>query len=248
MRSKRPPVLVLAGLGLDYPRQATLEVINELRGCDVVFSNLSGAEATRFLTLFCGDVRTVSYQGERDENRCASKIVSALKPGRRVAFVTRGHPLVSGNLAQTLMRLARRRGASVVSPPAISTIDAILSLSRENFQISSAALQIYDSRLVAEKRAIVQPGMPMILYLGLRRARGMPGKLAGYLNALFGRLSRFYPARHRVFLFGPRYDARVLEPLTLGRLKDRLSGEPPETLSSLILFVPALARKKIETP
>lgn len=238
---KAPPRLLLAGLGLDYPRQATLEVLAALRGCDVVFSNLSGAEAMRFLALFCDDVRTISYQGARDEARWTAKICAELKPGRRVAFVTRGHPLVSGKLAEALLKGARRRRAEVVNFPALSTMDTIVSMAQEHLSATISALQVFDSRLVVEGAVTLDARVPAILYLGLRRGPDLARRLKPYAEALAAQLRRVHSARHRVFLHGPRYDQRALEPLALAALPARLSRDP-DLVSSLILFVPGRGR------
>jgi len=234
------PVLVLAGLGLSYPEQATLEVLRELSRCDTLFSNLSGADSMRFLTMFCGDVRTIAYQGERDEGVWTRKIFSALKPGRRVGFVTRGHPLISGSLAKSLLDRAGKAGVEIVNFPSVSTIDSILAMAGETLSVSSMALQVYDSRLVTEGSVALHAGIPAILYLGLRRGRDLPARLGPYIDALAGRISKRYPLRHRVFLYGPRYDVRRLEPVAVSGLRARLRSEAPLALSSLILFIPAV--------
>jgi hypothetical protein len=192
----------------------------------------------RFLTLFCADVRTISYQGARDEHVWTKKVFSALGPGRKVGFVTRGHPLISGSLANELLRRARREKVQVVNLPSVSTVDSIVAMGEELLSVTSMGLQVYDSRLVVEKRVALQDGLPMILYLGLRRGRDLASRLKPYAAALQARLVSAYGARHKVFLHGPRYDVRAMEELRLSGLAERLLREQALMLASLILFVP----------
>jgi hypothetical protein len=240
---KRRAELILAGLGLRYPQQATLEVLSALRRCDVVFSNLQGAESTRFLRLFCADVRTISYQGARDEARWSGKIFAELKGGRRAAFVTRGHPLVSGKLADVLMKRARREGVETIHFPALSTMDTILSMAEEVLSATISAAQVYDSRLVIEESVVLQPRVPAVLYLGIRRGPDLARRLKPYAAALAAKLRRLYPAGHKIYLHGPLYDARTFEPLALSAVEERVLREP-ELVSSLILFLPPVGSLK----
>lgn len=230
------PKLILAGLGLRYPQQATLEVLMALKGCDVIFSNLAGGEAMEFLQLFCKDVRTVSYEGA-DEERWTDKIFTAVKPGRTVAFVTRGHPLVSGHIAHRLLKRARKLSVDVRSFGAISTVDTMLAMSQEVLLEASWGLQAYDAKLLIEGKARPQTGLPMILYLGLPVGADGPAQMRAFCSGLIAALAKEYPPAHKILLH-ERYDAPHAEAVELSRLGERLLRTSPPMFSAVILLVP----------
>lgn len=230
--------LILTGLGLDYPRQATLEVLQILSDCDIVVNNLAGAEAMEFLSFFCRDVRTVSFEGEQPQ-RWADKIFGWIKPGNRVAFVTRGHPLVSGHLALSLLRRARRRGVEVGCYSAISSVDQMLSLTQEVLSETSWGLQVMDSQLLLTGKARPQPGLPLLLYLA--SAPNAPGHRRAVAR-LCAAVRESYPDGQRVLLFGPRYDSRKLQELRVAGLEEFLARLERRMYSSTILLFPPARR------
>lgn len=234
--------LILAGLGLHYPYQATLEVIKALSGCDTIFSNLAGVHAMEFLSLFCRDVRTISYERTGEEGFWADKVFSAVKPGRTVAFVTRGHPLVSGHLARELLQRARRKGVRVQSFGALSTMDSLLALSEEILFETHWSLQVFDCRLIADRQVTIQTSVPMIVYLGIYDPT--PKRVKLFIDKLCAELAKRYPAGHKALLC-ERYDKRELEPVELRALRERLAKIEPDMFSTAILFLPAV---KIAAP
>lgn len=231
------PVLLILGLGLHYPHQATLEALRVLSECDVVYNNLAGAEAMEFLSLFCRDVRTVCYEGE-DEDDWADRIFAELKPGTRAAFVTRGHPMVAGHLAQELLDRAAARGVEVKNYPAVSYLDNVLSLAGMATLETFWGLQVYDSRLVVEGRVALQTCLPVVLETGGGRQLSRADWVRKHATELAGKLRSLYPAAHTVYLYGPRYESRRMEPVRLEELEERLRRVDPEMFSSVAILVP----------
>jgi hypothetical protein len=234
MAPKKPPILILTGLGLDYPRQATLEVLEALRGCDLVLSNLAGVEAMDFLSLFCPKVRSISFEGRKSRS-WADKVFSYLKPGLKVALVTRAHPLVSGHLAYRLLKRAKSKGVQVRSYGAISSVDQMLALSQEVLGETFWGLQIYDARLLLSGKLALQDGVPAIIYLGVPDGQK---KTAAFIKELSALLVRRCGGRRRVCLFGPRYEDRRLEVVRAASLRKRLERVDAGMLSSIVLLVP----------
>lgn len=231
------PRLILAGLGLDYPYQATLELLGVLSDCDIIVNNLAGAEAMEFLSVFCRDVRTISFEG-RHSRRWADRVLRWLKPGLKVAFVTRGHPLVSGHLAHELIRRSRGEGIDLRCYGAISSVDQILALTGEVLGETFWGMQMVDSQLLNDEGLEYQTGLPLILYLSLPPGEGARAEQLRCVARLESWLKAAYPAGHRLFLFGPRYDLRRLEEARLEELPKRLRGVDERMFSSMILLVP----------
>lgn len=235
---QKKSVLVLAGLGLDAPYQASLETLKVLSECDIIVNNCAGADTMEFLRLFCKDVRAISFEGF-EAVRWADQVFKWLKPGLKVAFVTRGHPLVSGHLALELVERARERGVELRCYGALSSVDQMLALTQEILCETYWGLQVFDSQLLLASKVVLQNSVPALIYISMRpdekeRARKV-GELCATLAAAFG-------AGHEVMLFGPRYDTRELERCRVSALKTRLMSVEPAMLSSLILLAPPLEK------
>jgi len=231
--------LNLVGLGLDYPNQATLEVIDQIANSDVVINNLSGARAAEFLALFAKKLVTISFEGGGPQH-WADKVIDTLKKGKTTTFVTRGHPLVSGHLAMVLLRRAKKRGAETRVFGALSTVDQVLALAEEVLGETFWGMQVYDSRLIANRSVKLETGVPALIYLGTMLGKDPKRALESWTREFCAGMREFYPLKHKLFMHGPRYDLRRLDPLTLGELPRRLSTVDPRVVSSLILLVPAV--------
>lgn len=238
----REPVLIMSGLGLDFPNQVTLETLAALSSCDLVLNNLADPETMEFLSLFCRDVRAISFDGA-DPEQWADAVLKTLRPGTRAAFVTRGHPLVSGHLAHRLLTRAKRRGVRVVSYGALSSIDQMLALAQEALGETSWGVQVYDARLLLDGTARLQTGLPAILNLGVPDGPATARRRERSARDLGRHLSALYPKSHRALLFGPRYDLRRLEETKISALGERLVAAG-NMLSSLVVLVPPLGRSR----
>lgn len=240
--------LRIAGMGLSYPRQATLEVLEAISGCDVVFSNLSGEGASNFLSLFCPDVRYVSYENRKNEIRIAQKIFTAFNKSERVGFVTRGNPMVSGGLIKRLLKEAKKRGVAVRAFPAVSTMDAVLAASGEIFQQTFWGMQMFDSRLLTRAGLRPDPRLHAIICLALtvnENIRETPRLLARELPEA---LKEKYGANYVLYVFGPRYDLARLKPVMLRDLPRMLRGCDARVIPSLTLFLPAQRAFRLRLP
>lgn len=233
-----PPILNITGLGLDFPRQVTLETLEVLSRSDVIANNLNAEGVLEFLSLFCKDIRTISFKGER-AGAWADEIFSMLEPGKTVTFVTRGHPLVSGHLAVELLQRAKKAGIRVRSYSAISTMDEILSLAQEALGETAWGLQVYDSSLLTAGVVVPQRGAPAVVYLGLSSGRSQADKARQLIMELDAVLSKAYPAEHEVVLYAPPYGERRYEKVRCGGLREALLRLDPRALSSIVLYFPA---------
>ena len=244
MDSRKKPTLLIFGLGLDYPSHATLETLEGLRLCDDVYANLPGVRTAEFLGLFCRRLHPLSYEGKPgQDDECRRRIFASMKRGRTVGFVTRGHPLLSGNLAYHLIRGCRERGYEYRAFGAISTVDVLMAASGTIVGESAWGVQAVDARMVVERHSVMNPGIPLILYLGIPvpvESEGFAAALGRYVGLVVRSLRRWYPGSHPAYLYGPRYDRPGLARTSLEDLAQALAAIEPAMLSSTILFIPPL--------
>ncbi len=229
-----PARLFLCGLGIFPPYTASLDVLHGLSRCDVLFNNVAGPEVRQLLAEFCADVRPASYQAWQDEPKWADTIFAELNKGRKVGFVTRGHPLVFGGLAVELLRRCKAEKVPYQSFASVSSIDHILAITNQGLGDHMEGLSVFD-RPAIEKAAALNTQQPLLacFYSGIEERRGV----AAFRKSL----ERFYPADHECLMFGPKYDAEPA-PVPLGKLEERY----PVIHSSLMLYLPprkAHARK-----
>lgn len=226
--------VVIAGLGLNYPQHTTLEAMKALSECDTIFANLSGPQSAEFLSLFCKDVRPISYRVRNDLGKWIKQILSACKPGKTVAFVTRGHAMVSGYLAQKLLRACADAGVGVRNLSAISSIDDILAATGETLSASIPGIQAYESELLLAHGVTTPKGVPVIVYLSLD---GQGTGADGHLDALCGRLTEHYGPDHAAALYAPPYGHGRLDWTTVGAVREALGRIRPDTLTSTVLYL-----------
>lgn len=219
--------LYLLGLGIFPPYTASMEALCALSECDVAFNNVAGPEMRQLVSQFCGEVRPAAYQAAGDERKWADPMFRELAAGRRVAFVTRGHPLVFGALARELIRRCRRDGVDHETFGAVSSIDHILAAMGRGLGEEFAGVQAFDRPAIESAKAL-NTAQPLIACF----YDGLDGEAVGRFSKA---LRRFYPAAHECRMFGPKYDAPP-RPVTIGALAEAF----PSIHASLMLYVPGL--------
>lgn len=226
--TRKPSKLYLCGLGIFPPYTASLEVIHALSLCDVIFNNVAGPEVRELLAEFCGDIRPASYQAWQDEPKWADRIFAELDKGKTVGFITRGHPLVFGGLAVELVRRCSAQKVDHQTFGAVSSIDHLLAFTGKGLGDDFGGIQAMD--LPAVQRAkTMNTSLPLLacFYSGMETK----AEVAGFQKSL----SRFYPAGHLCWMFGPKYDS------TPGVVAvGALAKTYPKVHSSLMLYVPPL--------
>jgi len=237
-RASAAAALNLAGLGFDFPRQATLETLELLKASDIIANNLSNEGALEFLALFCKDVRPIEFSGD-DAGPWADKILAMTAPGKVVTFLTRGHPLNSGHLAEAVIQKAAAAGVEVRSFSAISTIDEALCVAQETIQESARGLQIYDVRLLMTEEVAPQTRIPALIYIGVSSAPGCEAEVSRAIDRLEA-LARTYPKDHSILVHSPEYGQRRVERVPSRELGAALRRLAPGRLSSVFLYFPAV--------
>jgi tetratricopeptide (TPR) repeat protein len=233
-KKEKAPHLFLCGLGIFPPYTASLEVLHAISRSDVIFNNLAGSEVREFLAEFCRDIRPAAYQAWQDEPAWADAIFSELDKGKKVAFVTRGHPLVFGGLAVELIRRCKANGLPHECFGAVSSIDHLLAFAGKGLGDDFGGIQAVDFPAFA-KAKVHNTELPLLLcfYSGLEDRAAVARTREA--------LERFYPKELGCWMFGPKYDSPPAV-VTIGELDRRYSEVHP----SLMLYVPAFAAEAVK--
>jgi tetratricopeptide (TPR) repeat protein len=223
------PQLRLCSLGLFPPYTASAEVIGALAGCDVVFNNVAGPETSEWLWSLSPRCVPATFDGARDANRWADRIFRELRAGRVVAFATRGHSQVLGELAYRLLGRSRDAGIPCLPFGGLSCFD-VMSAAADDWPVEPEAMAAYDLQAL-ERGAPLDPSRPtaIFFYLGVDAER---------IRSLGRRLSDVYGPGASALAFGPKYDDPP-RPLSLAELAESEEGWHP----SRILYLPAEASR-----
>ncbi len=121
--------LLIIGLGYRQPFQVSRGALEALRASGMIYSNLSDTAVVDFLGLFPIPMQAIVFrQADEDAIKCAADVMPGFEKARRVAVVTRGHPLYYGRLAYRLTQQCQRRGIAVRVLPSVSISDTISGL------------------------------------------------------------------------------------------------------------------------
>jgi nucleoside-diphosphate-sugar epimerase len=121
--------LLIMGLGFRLPYQASVEVLWALRGCEVIFSNLSDTTVANMLGLYGVPMRSIVFRRSDGQSTACARIVMRAMPGLgRAGVVTRGQPNYYGRLAYRLVKDCASRAIKCRIPPSVSIADLFPSL------------------------------------------------------------------------------------------------------------------------
>jgi tetratricopeptide (TPR) repeat protein len=179
-RSSAARRLTIMGLGYRQPFQVSREALFAMRDCQVMYSNLSDSSVADFLGLFPAPFRAIVFRRrDQQSTRCARDVMPAFKRFKRVAVVTRGHPLYYGRLAYRLVKDCGRLGIEVRVPGSVSISDTIIGMA-EHSRSETLGLQVRDSASLSR----LDSRLPLVLYNLSSRAEER-GRLSRELAALF---------------------------------------------------------------
>lgn len=170
-KAKATGRLLLCGLGTNPPQYVTLDMMEALEGCDVLFVNISGDTLVEFLSLFCKDIRPISYETEEDAPRCAELILAACREGKKAAYVTIGNALVFGPLSARLLGLCRDQSVEFKACPGLSAMDVVLASMGMALGHGFNGFHVYDSCELLEAGFVAAAGVPTVFYFSSGPAR-----------------------------------------------------------------------------
>jgi precorrin-6B methylase 1 len=226
---RRKGSLAVVGTGIEARGQMTAGARDAIRRADRVFYVADPVSARAILAL---EPRAISLQPLYAEGKhrlrtyaqMTERVLSEVRRGRRVCFVSYGHPGVFAIPTHSAVRMARAEGYRAVMLPGVSA-DACL-IADLGVDPATYGLQSYEATdfLLRKRRADGSCGL-VLWQVGVVGRLDYPSGPAGRtgLELLTRALLRTYPRRHAVTL----YEASLLagfppsiEELPLAKLPD----------------------------
>lgn len=186
------PVLHVCGLGPRPPHETSLETLQAIAACRVVYSDLSAGAERRWLKSWCRELRRPSGPAE---------VVAELKRGGAVGLAVWGHPQLNSALARGAAARAAAAGLAVRTYGAISPFSSAMARRSGFFgdDFGLGGLNALSVGTFLSAKEPPDPDMPLILF-------GEPGKPARWRQALARlRGRRIWPCPSKsVILVDPR--------------------------------------------
>lgn len=197
------PQLVICGLGIKPPYTATAEVLRAIVDSDFIFNNLSEPEVAALLRLLSSDGRPTMFDIRGADERWTRTIFKEVRPGRTVAFVTRGHPVVCGGLAGSLIEESRRQGVGYRLFGAVSSMNTLAIAALPQRQDGFWGQQVLDYSSVFCAGFSIDTRIPAVIYFNAT-IQEMPRRT--YLR-FCSLLEQSYSLEHRCYFYGRNFAA-----------------------------------------
>jgi tetratricopeptide (TPR) repeat protein len=219
--------LRLISLGADPPRNITLDALQAIATCDVLFVNVSSDLVMDLLTTFCrGEVRPINFVDEETRKICARQVLDAVGPGLTVGYATYGHVMLYGPLTMLLTRMCRRMKIPFAAWAGVSIIDRVLADSGVVLGDGFHGFQLYDATELA-LGAVLNPAAALAVYFS-----DIHGATAEFYARVQETILKAYPASHEGLLWGSDGAVERLAAGKIAAAHKRLGGHRQ-------LFVPA---------
>lgn len=185
--------LIICGLGVRVPEETTLESLQALADCRVVFSDLEDKKARAWLAGYCRSLKTPAS--------AAAVLAAAAKDGS-VGLAVWGNPQSSSRLAREVELRAQKAGIVYRVYGAISPIGSVFarSVSFLGGDYGYQGIQAYDLETVLEDAGAATTELPLVLY----SEKGSPAQWTKALK----RLAAGYPAGHKARLYAPQGESQ----------------------------------------
>lgn len=179
--------LLICGLGVRVPEETTLESLQALADCRVVYCDLDDKAGRAWLAGYVKALKTPAS--------AAAVLKDAAKGG--VGLAVWGNPQSSSRLAREVELGAAKAGVSCRVLGAISPIGSVFarSVSFLGGDYGYQGIQSYDLQTVLDDAKAATTELPLVLYA----ERGAPAQWKKALEAL----SKGYPAGHKARLYAP---------------------------------------------
>jgi len=179
--------LLICGLGVRVPEETTLETLQALADCRVVYSDLDDKKGRAWLAGYCKDLKMPASAG--------MILKDAAKGG--VGLAVWGNPQSSSRLARDVELGAQKAGVAYRVLGAISPIGSVFarSVSFLGGDYGYQGIQSFDVQTVLDDAKAATVDLPLVLYA----ERAKPALWKKALEAL----AKTYPAGHTARLYAP---------------------------------------------
>lgn len=188
----------ICGLGTRPPEETTLETLQALGACRVVFSDVADKDVFAWLRGYCRALRRPAG---------AADVLAEARRGGEVGLAVWGHPQFSSRLARRVQEDARAAKLPFAVLGAISPIGSAFarSVSFLGGDYGYQGIQGYELETLLAAPALLTTSLPLVVY-----AERAP---AAEWVRLFALLQASYPAAHELVIFpagaGPERRAAV---------------------------------------
>jgi hypothetical protein len=185
--------LIICGLGVRVPEETTLESLQALADCRVVYSDLADLKARAWLGGYCRSLKTPA----------SAAVVLKDAAAGGVGLAVWGHPQFSSRLAREVELRAQKTGLAYQVFGAISPIGSAFarSVSFLGGDYGYQGIQSYDLETVLADAKAATTELPLVLYA----ERGKSAKWKAALR----RLAAGYPAGHTARLYSPEGESEA---------------------------------------
>jgi tetratricopeptide (TPR) repeat protein len=208
--------LLICGLGIKPPYTATFETLRAITSCDFIFNNLSEPEISGLLRLLSKECRPTMFDVRGADARWTRAIFKEVRPGRTVGFVTRGHPLVCGGLACSLMEESGRRGVDFAVYGAVSSMDTLAIETADGGAGLYWGHQVLDYSSVFAEEFTLDTRLPAVIYFNATALALTPLEHARFCKAM----ERLYSASHLCCFYGRSFHVKP-DVMRLSELRGR---------------------------
>lgn len=200
--------LIICGLGVRVPEETTLETLQALADCRVVYSDLDDEKARKWLS---------GYVAKLVRPKSAGEVLADARKGG-VGLAVWGHPQSSSRLARDVELGAQAEKLAYRVYGAISPIGSVFarSVSFLGGDYGYQGIQSYDVSTLLEDAKAATAELPIVLYA--ERASAADWKKALAI------LSPSYPKGHKARVFAPS-----------GESEEALTAVKPEERTVLLI-------------
>lgn len=198
-KKTKPGRLFICGLGVDRVKDMTLRTLQALKSCDAVYYMHGDWRAVRALLKplalklkYFEDEKFYALPNSERIEAAGKEICGELGKGRTVGYVTYGNPMLLSD-GSSILGYCREKGhkAQVITAP--SSIDSILSLMTEQYEIFSRGFHVYHAEMIiAQPDSLTTAATVIALCVDDCIARKS-------YAAFCARVVAAYPADHRVY-------------------------------------------------
>jgi siroheme synthase len=222
--------LVLCSYGLSV-NQITLETLAALRDCDVVCSEALSEGSRRALESICPPIEPLN--GRRSDEIVES-LISQVRKGRKVAYLTCGDPMVWNERCETLVARCEREGLDHRVYRGISYLNELLGILRLTHHAGSIGVHV---RSMGTRVDGFNVEVPALVFLFGHKSKGVDADL--FIDGV----QRAYPEEHGLeVLCSVHAEPGVLHRKSYRVRELRRAWEESDDQNTL--YIPAVAKRR----
>lgn len=181
-------LIKICGLGVYPPAETTLETLQLLETCRVVFCDAADPKLAKWLAGYCREVR---------RPKDAEEVLAEARKGGEIGLAVWGHPEFCSRLAREVQLRCRKakvayRAAGAISPVASAFARSVSFLGGD---YGYQGIQAYELGTLLEDPKTLTPRLPLVVYAETAPAKEWE-RLFSLIRGLYPESLgvRFYPA------------------------------------------------------